>query len=569
MICDKTGYDLLFIAAEAGNTETVKFFMQILNLNLIVNDKTAIDLAWENKHYETVVALLKANSRFPSNFKYSKYDPTLPVSLKRFAITAQKIHGAIQKKNIREILDIIRETPGLRYFFNHKNVSALAAAIMRKDFLIYQFLIERNILLGPCEIFNDLLEKLTAKEREDLAEINDRNLKPIAEKHLMTLLSNTDVGFDDELSHTRLAHVFKALQKLNAIKDIKILLEYVAATRKFQLIFDFNRDHIQHLDPRSKNTTNGVFYFNGRIYIAALYLLDVKRFNEVLGVIAHEICHFVMLHIYENQGRPYTKDSESDKSDFQMILTICFALKSSEPIIDCVERYEEQQWHAELIVRGPHIIAHYCDDPERLQELHEIFPELMRYYFDKCLPKIEEKLPEVRALNEERARKENKKLNANGFSICKYFSIFSIIALLLFTIAFGVSYVTISVEISSVENFTYIPIESLCGYLNCGQSDKIIECSIKNGTARCIYDPNFNFTDCSKKSSSDNECENGCKESEKCENGKCVFSWDDRKINFNPSDFHKSFTKKVKESGNMTILKHHGGKQKLVKNSIW
>jgi hypothetical protein len=125
------------------------------------------------------------------------------------------------------------------------------------------------------------LESFTYSERKKLSELNAKNLQNLTENYILTLLANSNLGPDDEQKESRFSHVAKAFHKLNEIPEIKILLQLTATFKNFQIIFDFNRDHVQFLDPRAESYTNGLFYVNGRIYVGAKYLLDEERAHEV------------------------------------------------------------------------------------------------------------------------------------------------------------------------------------------------------------------------------------------------------------------------------------------------
>lgn len=152
---------------------------------------------------------------------------------------------------------------------------------------------------------------------------------------------------------------------------MKILLQIIAATRNFEIFFDFNRDHVQFFDPSSENYVNGLFYLGGKIYIAAKHLLDKSRMNEILGVIAHEFCHFVMFKIFNNMAKPY---KEGDDEEFSSVLEASKGSKDFEVIVkNAFDNYNVHLQSTELIVRIAHIRGHYIDEPERVKEIEDKF----------------------------------------------------------------------------------------------------------------------------------------------------------------------------------------------------
>jgi hypothetical protein len=116
----------------------------------------------------------------------------------------------------------------------------------------------------------------------------------------------------------------------------------------------------------------------------------------VYGVIAHEICHFVMFKIFKNMAKPYKNADSVIQEKFQRISNNCQFLKDADRIVSLVfDCYDEDQHHAELIVRIPHMLGHYCNDPEKTQEVKQMFSELYRFYVNECVPKMEQELKKI------------------------------------------------------------------------------------------------------------------------------------------------------------------------------
>jgi hypothetical protein len=278
MLCDFRMYNLLFLAAEVGKSSIVKFLLKHFDVNAEVSQKIAADLAYEAQSYDTLLILLQANSRFPRNLINIG---NLPVELRKFIVISRSMHEAISSGHEDEILDLLSENRNLKHFFDLNNNSAIAVSLRIEAFNIYKLLVIKNISLGQHESIDEVFQHLTESQRKQLSEINVENGQNLAPPHILKLLGNSIVGIDDDQVETRLVHVLRALQKLNAVDEIEILLKLTAAFKNFQLVFDFNRDHVQFLDPRAEAYVNGLFYFSGRIYIAAMHLLDKERAHEV------------------------------------------------------------------------------------------------------------------------------------------------------------------------------------------------------------------------------------------------------------------------------------------------
>lgn len=402
LLADDQSQNLLILAASDGRLELVKYLLEICDMNNFVRGKLAIDFAFSKNQCETVFLLLNENSRFPQDFKVAD---SMTDELLSFVDSSKKLHSAIESHDLVMVEEIVDKNSNLKFLYSTENVSALSAALTSGAFEIYKLLMTKNVTFGPHEIFEDLLEQLSESQKEELTAINESMLQCVGDKHILMLMSNIQVGADDK--QKRLSLVCDALQKLNTIPGINILLQTVAATRKFQLIFDFNREHILFLQPAEEGYVTGLFDICGRIYVGAKDLLNPSKAHEVLGVIAHELCHYVMWIVYKNTAKPYQAGDETKTTRFNQILEFCKENSHLEEIVGLVfSQYEDDMHVAELIVRVPHALGHYIDDPQKFEEFNENFKDLNVYY-EEVVGEIQEKLPKIEKEVENQIRKDN------------------------------------------------------------------------------------------------------------------------------------------------------------------
>jgi len=67
--------------------------------------------------------------------------------------------------------------------------------------------------------------------------------------------------------------------------------------------------------------------------------------------------------------------------------------------------YSSDMQHAELIVRVPHLLMMYHNNPERLQDTKANFHNLFDYFEHKVIPELQEAIPKV----QKKAKKDQKK----------------------------------------------------------------------------------------------------------------------------------------------------------------
>lgn len=188
---------------------------------------------------------------------------------------------------------------------------------------------------------------------------------------------------------------------LNSISQIKKVLELSAAAKSLQIVFDFENENLQFLDPTASPYDNGSFYNNcGQVGIAAKKLLNPKTEYEVLGVLAHELCHFAIYLLHNNMAKPYAKNDRVTREIYEEISKFCSENKTKETIIEWVfSHYVEERQHAELAVRVPHMLAHYHEDQEKVTELRTDFSDLFEFFERNLMPAMEKKVKEIESKN--------------------------------------------------------------------------------------------------------------------------------------------------------------------------
>jgi len=425
-LADSRDYNLLLIAAEQGHAEIVKTLLQLG----MITDLLHIDaqtLAWEKRRHDVLLELLKANLAYPKSFDIKKCS----AELKEFFKSSNKLHNAIKTNNVDDIQAILDLKLDLKYYYNSSNDSALKTAIIAESPEIYDILLEHKIRFAPHEDAEELYQGLEYEMKRTLREIHNKYTQVSDEKHLNILFANSFVCHDDENAQKNVEHIQRAFWTLNANVFIRIILMIVAASKKFKIIFDFNRDSVSAVDPTVESNTQGLFYLSGRIYIGAKQLLDKSTEHEAFGVIAHELCHFAMDVVYGNEAKPYTANDNQTIQEFEEISEKCRENSGKEKIVDLVyDCYPPEMYHAELIVRVVHMLAFYFNQPEKLLELREYFGGLFNFYENKVVPEMKAALPIIEKKVELEIKKKDKKISKLRFLLFISIGLGIVVALL-------------------------------------------------------------------------------------------------------------------------------------------
>lgn len=126
--------------------------------------------------------------------------------------------------------------------------------------------------------------------------------------------------------------------------------------------------------------------------------------EEIKGVLAHEICHFVMHLVYENGGKPYFKHRIECKNRFDEIVNLIYKWTSrdadndteaeqyddecNELISSVFQLYKKEDFHAELIVRAVLILLQYCDNDDKSEYLQNKYKILFDFWQNFVVPNL-------------------------------------------------------------------------------------------------------------------------------------------------------------------------------------
>jgi len=133
------------------------------------------------------------------------------------------------------------------------------------------------------------------------------------------------------------------------------------------------------------------------IFIGAK-LSDKKRDQEIKGVLAHELCHYVMQLVYQNKFLPYYKFNLDIRDRFDEIVQIInklFSDESKNPNDECngiissvFTSYNPDKFHLELIVRVVQILTAFDDEKTKLEYLMAKYDILFEFWKNYVIPDI-------------------------------------------------------------------------------------------------------------------------------------------------------------------------------------
>lgn len=319
-------------------------------------------------------------------------------------ISSETLHEFIKKHDLKNVKQFLDNNVQDKFFYNEKNESSASVALQFGNDEIYELLVSRGVRLGPHEPIEDIVSGQPMAKRRKLCGIHRKYIKDPNLKHLANLTSRSTLSHESSATSRReyLELIENAFEDLNESIWIEPILKVVSTDSKLKIVFDFDRDSVELMDPtKNRNVCGTTYSEDGYIYIGARGLKLTRQRSEALAVLIHEMCHYSMRLLYNNNCKPYKKDDVLKEQEFNTILNQCEAKKDTENVInDVFDCYPEEKQHAELIVRVPHLLALYNDDTGKFLEVSEEFEDLFDFYERNTLMDLKSEYPLMEAKQE-------------------------------------------------------------------------------------------------------------------------------------------------------------------------
>ncbi|KAL7014918.1 hypothetical protein ACKWTF_016194 [Chironomus riparius] len=388
-LVDSRNYNLMLLAAESGSVKPIKTLLKYgIETQLQESEVTAQSLSYNGRHFDVLLELLQANLTFPSQVDVNECSE----ELKCFIETSEKFHQMIEDQNMDRLNEIIQQYSNHRYFYNLLNESAIKVALELDSLDIYEFLVSKNLSFAPNEDIDTIMNGLSLEKMKNISIIHKKYDKSFPEKHMTILMANSFVIQEKSVKNEYLNKVHQVYKEFNKDSRLKVILQTVAATKIFKIVFNFCRD-----STFDSSSAPGSSHTSYRIDIPAKDLLNINTISKVYGTLAYELFHYALHAVYGNKANPYTKlDREAEKK-FHKVLIASKQNKENEELIKIVfDNYGKNEQPSELIVRPAQLIAMYINQHEKLQKSVGNFPDLFDH-FEIVMSEMERALPDIEA----------------------------------------------------------------------------------------------------------------------------------------------------------------------------
>ncbi|CAG9810724.1 unnamed protein product [Chironomus riparius] len=372
--------------------------------------------AFNTNQLDVLCRLLNiADFPFPKDFNH---DLIVHEGLRDIIDKRLSFATAISDGNSNYIEEFIDTNQDLKVAYNINNKSALKQAVDASKINIYVLLKSS----GFC----------SKNKNEDFKEAEREARKYAAQQRNQNI---NDGLTDDEMSINSLCNRSKIHNKkickeqekeyrkkirswyedISKIKNGTGFLKVAASCSGLKLLFDFENNTVENASMEGQNASGSVFTIEKWIFIGAKLIDDsgAQREQKIKGVLAHELCHYVMKLVYDNQEMPYYEDSEDIKKFFEAIVKIIdrwSAKDSANPDDECngiissvFTEYDTKDFHPELIVRVVQILSNFDDSKNKSKKLQKRYKILFDFWQDYVIPDLQRYIQrngEVIRLNE-------------------------------------------------------------------------------------------------------------------------------------------------------------------------
>lgn len=388
------------------NNETLLFFAANADFNMLeLLLRLGADVHAQNYYLETVSEhvmenyknlklLLEYDAKFPRDFHQIYYSQSfgcdeIQEEIRKICVERQNLHDAIADKSEEDykIIELFEEKfPLLKFAYNFIDEAPYSQAATttalkevmqseRDDFGLYLFLIDKGFCVNECELYF-----MTMADKNKVSAMILNNIKTTQPSHITFLRGKTFIyGIDIAEQGLYKEKIKKIYYELNDISELASILKIVEHSKSLSVSVDFRSRSVVNLDITASNDMDGLTYHNiGRIYLS----VSNKSDNEIAGIVIHELTHFALHIVFNNNGNPYFKFDGTGKDKFNKIVEKLKNLPDNHDVVKKVyTSYKKISRPKELIARVPQLIALGLSEDDR-----EKYAELIKFYHDHVLP---------------------------------------------------------------------------------------------------------------------------------------------------------------------------------------
>ncbi|KAL7011073.1 hypothetical protein ACKWTF_014075 [Chironomus riparius] len=404
---------VLSTAVEHKNTQIIEFLISscthLIQQLPFIHQVRISTTALASHQLDVLCDLLDISDfPFPSNFNINQVEHE---RLDKIFTERTNFECAIKAEVLEQITKFIDNNSSLKVVYNPANSSALKQAVDAQKYKVFYYLKSHGFQAVDVNIEKQLNKKELRKAKRCKSQQMSENVSSALDDSQISVnllcnhsfIHNKRINKDQETEYRQ--KIRKWYEDINKILFGSDLLNVAASCKDLKLIFDFEDESVENASlsgPGSLGTT----YPQQKLIFIGAKSTNNERDQKIKGVIAHELCHYVMKLVYENNENPYYKHCIDVIERYKAIVTSIdkwSVKKSKSPDDECdgiifsvFTHYDSKDFHQELIVRVMQILAQYDDNEEKLKCLQFKYNELFEYFRIHVLSEMQKFNLEIR-----------------------------------------------------------------------------------------------------------------------------------------------------------------------------
>ncbi|XP_070505924.1 uncharacterized protein [Chironomus tepperi] len=407
---DKLCSSVLLTAVQNQNAELIDYLIFVLShliQHLPFDHQVKISTtAFETGQLDVLCNLVGiADFPFPINFES---ESTNHESLQTIINERAELEDSIKSTNMDHFLNALDQLANsdLKVVYSINNKSALKIAMESKNFVAYNYLHLRGFHTTNS---NEIFDKFEEEVRNFVAQQRKQNVKEalLDEQWSVNMLCNRSLIHNKRISKVQEKEYRKKIRNwyedINKIRNGKQFLDVAASCTRLKIIFDFENDTVENASLSGPSSLGSMYPVSKWIFIGAKLSDKDKnsakqREQQIKGVLAHELCHYVMKLVYENNENPYFEDKEDLRKMFEDIVQKIDKWsmvdgdgpkdKCNGIILSVYKLYDRDEFHQELIVRPVQMLAEFDDNERLLGSLQNTYKDLFDFWFNHVVPDL-------------------------------------------------------------------------------------------------------------------------------------------------------------------------------------
>lgn len=353
------------------------------------DSETASDYAKTN---ENLMLLLENDARFPHkfhetyNYLFKNGKGVIKKEIRKICKDREEFHAAITAKDEVKIKLFKKKFPLLKFAYTctkeqryskAATTTALEMGTVDEDYTMYFLLLDEGFRLNEFD-----LSYMGIKYANKINVLTLSRLKREQPSHIAFLLSSTKIYGVNKCEHEKyMKQIHNIYNELDNYDKVTNLLKLLQHSKSLIISVDFRNTKVGSMDLKGicKGMDGVTYHELGRIYVGAAG----KTNEEIAGFLIHELTHYVLHIVFNNNCKPYYKSDERNKLLFHGIIK---KIKSQTGNHIVVKKaffcYSKLYWPKELIVTVTQLIALKVNE----LELKEKYAELFDYFCFNVLP---------------------------------------------------------------------------------------------------------------------------------------------------------------------------------------